>query len=156
VPRESPDASISTLPLLVSSPYVREGRGLVPCAAHLALCFCCPLLSFLAHGGESWLPSRPWGLRFCWWRCRSVLRFAGRGACLQFRLSVALNGTSCAAKQGETNQQPTRPRASDGNQAAPLASPSPPPVQCPFPGLTYWLFSSLGHFLARNSGRNAH
>ena len=29
-----------------------------------------------------------------------VLRFAGRGACLQFRLSVALNGTSCAAKQG--------------------------------------------------------
>jgi hypothetical protein len=63
--------------------------------------------------------------------------------------SVGLEQVSMPSAS-ETSQQPTRPRASEGNKAAPLASPSPPPVQCPIPGLTSWLFSGLGPFLAKD------
>jgi len=115
---------------LSSSPLNWRGRGLVPCAAHLALCFCC---------------CPRWCVLFYRWR-----------RCPKFHSSLSWNGTSFAAKHQRGEQQPTRPLAERRHQAVPLASPSPPPVQYPFPGLTYWLFSGLGHFLARDSGRNAH
>ena len=58
----------------------------------------------------------------------------------------------------ETTQQPTRPRASEGNQASPLASPSSPPVQCTIPNpLAFFLI--LVFFTGRKGGdlyRHAH
>src|SRR6185503_11016929 len=84
---------------------------------HWALCFHRLPLFFFPDGGGVLATFAALGLAFLLVPSRSVLRFAGRGACLQFRLSFALNGTSCAAKLGETYQQPARPWQSEGSQA---------------------------------------
>jgi hypothetical protein len=97
---------------------------------------------FLNRTGEmAWFPTRPI------WLCVSAVVELARPA-LAGDVDVRSSIRGCLGMEqvsmpsaNETTQQPTRPRANDGNQAAPLASPSPPPVQYPFSGLTYWLFS---------------
>lgn len=110
---------------LSSSPLNWRGRGLVPCAAHLALCFCC------CRAGASCS---------CGWR-----------RCPQFHSSLLGMEQVSMPSASETTQQPTRPRASKGNQAAPLASASPPPVQCTIPNpLAFFLI--LVFFTGRKGG----
>jgi hypothetical protein len=124
------------------TPYFR-GHG--PCVS--AVFFPFPL-----KGGEGGLiPLRgPFGLVFL--LCGSLTRPALAGG-IDVRSSIqsclGWNKFRCQASGRLHSSQQGHGQAT-GNQAAPLASPSPPPVQCPIPGLTYWLFSGLGHFLAKD------
>jgi hypothetical protein len=67
--------------------------------------------------------------------CGSVTRPAPAVASMSevpFKVPLEWNEFRCQAS-ARLQQKPTRPRASDGNQAAPLASPSRLPVQCTIP-----------------------
>ena len=65
--------------------------------------------------------------------------------CPKFHSSLAWNGTSCDAKRQRDYTAANKARASEGSQAVPpLASPSPPPVQCTIPNpLAFFLIPVL-------------
>ena len=112
-----------------------------------------PFPSLRGTGREALAAFAALGRAFLLVSSRSVLRFAGRGVCLQFRLSFPLNGTSCAAKQGETYQQPAGPVKA---RAARLPQPtlSCISIRTPRTISIFWSLSDIGLLLRRTMIRH--